>query len=234
MPPQPGRVAALVRYPVKCMGGEPLDAAVLGPRGLDGDRVWAVYTQDGGIGSGKNTRRFRRVDGLLGFAARSNGGAPVVTAPDGRGATAGTSEADALVSGVLGQPVRLAAEAEVPHHDEAPLHLLTTAGLRRLAELHGAPVDPTRFRSNAVLEVPGTGFPEDGWEGRLLTLGEDVVLRPDGGMTRCRMVDLLPGGAGADDGLLRLLGRERATLFGLRAFVVRGGTVRVGDAVHLT
>jgi hypothetical protein len=37
-----------------------------------------------------------------------------------------------------------------------------------------------------------------------------------------------------DDGLLRLLGRERATSFGLRAFVVRGGTVRVGDAVRLT
>jgi hypothetical protein len=85
-----------------------------------------------------------------------------------------------------------------------------------------------------VLDVPGTGFPEDGWAGRLLAVGEDVVLRPDGGMTRCRMVDLLADGAVAGDGLLRLLGRERATLFGLRAFVERGGTVRVGDTVRLT
>ena len=35
---QIGEVAALFRYPVKSMGGEPLEAADLGWHGLDGDR----------------------------------------------------------------------------------------------------------------------------------------------------------------------------------------------------
>ncbi len=228
-----GRVAALARYPVKSLAGEALGGAVVEPRGLVGDRSWAVYTEDGGIGSGKTTRRFRRVDGLLGLSATSGGGAPVVTTPDGRSAVAGTAAADALVSGVLGRPLRLAPETDVPHHDEAPVHVVTTAALRRVAELLGAPVDVSRFRANVVLDVDGTGFAEDGWDGRLLALGANVVLRPDGGMTRCRMVDLVDGGEPADDGLLRMLGRERDTLFGIRALVERGGSVRVADPVRL-
>ena len=233
MPSDLGRVAALTRYPVKSLAGEALAGAAVEPRGLVGDRTWAVYTDDGGIGSGKTTRRFRRVDGLLGLSATSDDAAPVVTAPDGRSAVAGTPDADALVSDVLGRPLRLAPEADVPHHDEAPVHVVTTAALRRVVEMLGAPVDVSRFRANVVLDVDGTGFPEDGWEGRLLALGEDVVLRPDGGMTRCRMVDLVDGGEPADDGLLRLLGRARDTLFGIRALVERGGIVRVGDPVRL-
>ncbi|HEV2887924.1 MAG TPA: MOSC N-terminal beta barrel domain-containing protein [Jatrophihabitans sp.] len=62
-----GTVALLARYPVKSMRGEQLASAEVERRGLVGDREWAVYTPDGGIGSGKSSRRFRRVDGLLGF-----------------------------------------------------------------------------------------------------------------------------------------------------------------------
>ncbi len=192
-----------------------------------------MYSEDGGIGSGKRTRRFRRVDGLLGLSATTQGDGPVVTTADGRSAVAGTRGADALVSAVLGRPLRLAPEADVPHHDEAPVHVITTAGLRRVTGLLGAPVDPSRFRANVVLDVTGSGFPEDGWDGRLLALGEDVVLSADGGMARCRMVDLVDGGRPSDDGLLRLLGRERDTVFGIRAIVERRGTVRVGDPVEL-
>jgi uncharacterized protein YcbX len=231
--PDLGRVVELARYPVKSLAGETLAEAQVEPRGLVGDRTWAVYTDDGGIGSGKTTRRFRRVDGLLGLSAASGNGAPVVTTPDGRSAVAGTPDADALVSAVLGRPLRLAVEQDVPHHDEAPVHLVTTAALRRIEELLGAPVDVSRFRANVVVDVEGTGFPEEAWDGALLALGEDVVLRPDGGMARCRMVDLVDGGRASDDGLLKLLGRERDTFFGIRALVERGGTVRVGDVVRL-
>src|SRR3712207_6426401 len=40
-----GRVAALTRYPVKSMTGESLPEASVEPRGLVGDRGWAVYTE---------------------------------------------------------------------------------------------------------------------------------------------------------------------------------------------
>jgi uncharacterized protein YcbX len=52
-----GTVAQLARYPVKSMAGERLGEATVEHRGLVGDRGWAVYTADGGIGSGKRTRR---------------------------------------------------------------------------------------------------------------------------------------------------------------------------------
>ena len=228
-----GTVAALARYPVKSTAGEALDEVRVEARGFEGDRGWAVYTEDGGIGSGKTTRRFRRVDGLLGLTAITRNGGPVVTVPDGRSAPAGTPETDALVSEVLGRPLRLAPEADVRHHDEAPVHVVTTAALRRVEELLGRPVNVARFRANVVVDLPDAGFPEDDWAGRPLALGDEVVLRPDGGMTRCRMVDLLPGGAAPDDGLLRLLGRERETAFGIRALVDRGGVVRAGDPARL-
>lgn len=81
---QVGHVSLLARYPVKSMGGELLAAAEVASRGVVGDRSWAAYTADGGIGSGKTTRRFQRVDGLLAFRARIEDTVPVVEFPDGR------------------------------------------------------------------------------------------------------------------------------------------------------
>ena len=78
-----GRVGALLRYPVKSMAGEELTEVEVTPRGLAGDREWAVHTEDGGIGSGKTTRRFRRVDGLLEWRAGLEGPAPFGVAPTG-------------------------------------------------------------------------------------------------------------------------------------------------------
>lgn len=40
-----------------------------------GDRRWALYGEDGKIGSGKTTRRFRRMHGLLALEGITDGGA---------------------------------------------------------------------------------------------------------------------------------------------------------------
>ncbi|MEV3970271.1 MOSC N-terminal beta barrel domain-containing protein [Streptomyces sp. NPDC050698] len=58
------------RYPIKSIGGEVLDEAAVDARGLDGDRLYAVWDAEGKFGSGKNTRRFRRVPGLSGSRPR--------------------------------------------------------------------------------------------------------------------------------------------------------------------
>jgi len=60
-----GRVASLHRYPVKSLAGESLAAVEVDARGLAGDRAWAVRDPDGKLGSGKSSRRFRKMDGLL-------------------------------------------------------------------------------------------------------------------------------------------------------------------------
>ena len=64
MPDPLGSVAEVWRYPVKSLRGERLDGAACSARGIDQDRRWAVLGADGRIGSGKTTRRFRRMPGL--------------------------------------------------------------------------------------------------------------------------------------------------------------------------
>jgi uncharacterized protein YcbX len=228
-----GTVAALARYPVKSMTGEQLQQAVVVERGVVGDRSWAAYTADGSIGSGKRTRRFRRVDDLLSLrASLADDGVPRIVFPDGREHRA--DDAAAALSALLGQPLEVRPESDVPHHDDCPLHVVTTAALRRLEQLHGEPVDVDRFRPNVVLDVDGVGFVEDDWHGRELVLG-DVVLRLGPAMPRCVMVGLEqpPRGLAEDGRLLRTLGRVHDVEFGLQASVVRGGVVRVGDAAAL-
>lgn len=228
---QIGVVALLARYPVKSMAGEELASVEVEHRGLAGDRRWAVYTEDGGIGSGKTTRRFRRVDGLLEWRAVLGDGGPVVEAPSGE--QLGPDDAGAALGEAIGRPLEIRAEAHVPHHDESPVHVLTTASLRALGELLGRPVDVARFRPNVVLDVDAEGFPEEDWTGRELRLGDDVVLALGPGMPRCVMVGLPQRELEKDKEILRTLARERDLVLGLQASVVRGGTVRRGDPAHL-
>jgi uncharacterized protein YcbX len=228
-----GRVAALTRYPVKSMAGEALAEAVIQERGLAADRGWAVYTPDGGVGSGKTTRRFRRVDGLLDLQAHlpADGATPSVRFPDGSWRPAGDPATDAALSDLLGGSLTLRPEHSVRHHDECPVHLITTSGLRALAALTGRSTDPARFRANVLLETEGDDFVEDAWYGRILAVGDQVRLRVVAGMPRCVMLTLpqpyedLP----QDAALLKELGRHRDVLFGVQAEVVRAGIVRNGD-----
>ena len=62
-----GAVTRLWRYPVKSMRGEQIGQALVDRRGLVGDRRFAVWDAEGRFGSCKNSRRFRRMDGLLDF-----------------------------------------------------------------------------------------------------------------------------------------------------------------------
>jgi uncharacterized protein YcbX len=229
-----GRVAALARYPVKSLRGEALDAVDVDERGLRGDRTWAAYTSDGGIGSGKTTRRFRRIDGLLDHSALLDGGpAPLITVNGGAQHRCGEPGTDDVLTAALGRPVTLRAQTDVRHHDESPVHLVTTASLRHLERMLGAPVDVRRLRANVVLDVEGEGFVEDDWTGRELRLGGDVVLTLGAGMPRCLMVDAPQPGVPTTPKLLRTLGRVNGTCFGVQATVRSGGLLRQGDPARL-
>ena len=190
-----------------------------------------VYTEDGGIGSGKTTRRFRKVDGLLDLRATLEAVGPVVECS---GVRLPADQASTLVSEALGRPVTLRPEGAVPHHDESPVHVITTAGLRRLSERLGEPVDPARFRANVVLDTLDldTTGPDD-WVGRDLRLGDEVVLRIGAGMPRCVMVDLPQRGLDRDGRILKTLASDGDLTFGWQAHVVRGGRLRRGDVALL-
>ncbi|MGC5020075.1 MOSC domain-containing protein [Micromonospora sp. DT47] len=227
------KLAEIRRYPIKSLLGEQLPAAELDQRGLVGDRLWAVRDVDGKLGSGKNTRRFRRMPGL--FTLRGHGGdsVPVVELPDGRRFAADEPAGHAAVSEVLARPVTIEREAEVMHHDEGPVSLISTAALRRLHELVGEPVDPVRFRANLLVDLPGSDFPEDGWLGRAVRIGPDVVLRPRRRLTRCNMIDLAQESVPAHGTLLRTVAEHHDMTFGVWATVERCGRIALQDSVEL-
>jgi uncharacterized protein YcbX len=226
-----GHVAAVHRYPVKSLSGEPLAEALVDRRGLVGDRLWSVLDPDGKLGSGKSSRRFRRMDGLLALTAEYDGEVPVVTFPDGRRLRPGT-ELDEALSWHVGRPVALGREGEVSHFDDGPVHLVTTSGVRAVEREHGAPVDARRFRANLLVDSDPELGAEDGWLGCRLAIGEVLldVVQP---MPRCVMVDLPQVSVPADGGLLRTLTAHRAGEFGVLLEVTRPGRVRVGDEVVL-
>ncbi len=224
-----GSVVALYRYPVKSLRGEPRDALDIEPRGVVGDRLFALQTPEGKFGSGKTTRRFRRMQGLLDLQAVYDGATPVITFPDGRALAGDDPAIHDCLSAYVGQPVTLAREDEVSHFDDSPLHLITTAGLRTLG-LSAA--DTQRFRPNVVIDVPGYGFVEDGWIGRELLVGH-VRLRVTGGAVRCVMIGMAQEDLPERTDLLRRVGDVHDTCFGVYATVVTPGDVALGMGARL-
>lgn len=225
-------VASLHRYPVKSMVGERLEVADVVVRGLRGDRLWAVRDEDGKLGSGKSTRRFRKMEGLLDLVASYDGDVPVVVFPDGRGLRGDDPSVDEALSAHVGRPVTLGREAQVSHFDDGPVHLVTTASLDAVAQRLGSPVDPRRLRPNLVVTAGDLmGLVEDGWVGRRLRVGE-VVLEVVARMPRCVMVDLPQVGLGATR-VLDVVGDLNDANLGVLATVGTPGRVRVGDPVRV-
>lgn len=227
------RLAEIRRYPIKSLLGERLASVDVERRGLVGDRLWAARDEGGKLGSGKNTRRFRRMPGLFELRGHFADPMPTVELSDGRRFAADDPAGHIAVSEALNRRVTLAREADVLHHDEGPVSLITTAGLRRLGDLVGEPVDPLRFRANLLVDVPGNGFPEDDWLDRTIRVGPEVLLRPSRRLTRCVMIDLAQEGLPEDGRLLRTVAEQHELTFGVWATVERPGRVAVDDPVEL-
>jgi MOSC domain-containing protein len=111
--PGAGSLASLHRYPVKSMMGEELTAAQVTPRGLFGDRAYALYdAETGKVASAKNPRKWPN---LFSYRAEYIGPPTVhstvpavrVTLPDGRFAISSSADFADTLSATLGRPVTL-------------------------------------------------------------------------------------------------------------------------------
>ena len=227
-----GSVLELRRHPVKSVEGELLDECPVDRRGLVGDRLWAVCDPDGKLGSGKSSHRFRRMDGLRQLGAAYDGDVPVLTFPDGS-ATRGDSPAvHERLTAHVGRPVRLEREGTVPHFDDGPVHLVTTAAVRALAAVTGAPVDPRRTRANLLVDWPGHDFVEDAWLGERVSVGDEVILEITMLMPRCVMVNASTRDLPPAPRVLQTLHEANDGTFGVLAEVVSTGVVRRGDRLR--
>jgi len=227
-------VIEIWRYPVKSLGGERLARVGCSERGIDQDRRWAVRGADGKFGSGKTTRRFRRMHGLLALSARvGEDGTARIRFPDGADYSATDPRAAARLSSVIGEPITLTEENDVSHFDDSPLHLVSTGSLRRLgteADLASRWGKTQRFRPNLVLDAGDEPRIEDHWVGRRLRIGE-VLVEVEKPTERCVMVTLGQDGVPVAPQLLSHLTASRGGCFGVYARVLSSGTITLGDQV---
>ena len=275
-----GTVARLRRYPVKSMLGEDLDASDVAVTGLAGDRRLAVLSRTTGkVASAKLPRLWRDLLTLAAADEHTEDGAVRITLPEGRTIRSDDADVEAVLSGLLNQPVTLTStpppgaaldravpeavlrdgvDAEVPAElmeiggggppgtfvDFAPLHLLTTSTLDRIAELspHGRS-DVERYRPNIVIRTTAPGFTENDWVERILRVGDDLVVRVIVRTPRCAIPTLAHGALPRDPDALRVLARHNRLepldsldpepCAGVYAEVLRTGHIRTGDPVRL-
>jgi uncharacterized protein len=135
------------------------------------------------------------------------------------------------------------ASPEGTFFDFAPLHLVTTSALERIAELSPrGTVELERYRPNVVIAAAARGFAENDWVGRELRIGSDLVTRIMLRTPRCAIPTLEHGDLPRDRDALRVPAAHNRIsplgdfgsqpCVGVYAQVLRPGRVQVGDAVR--
>jgi uncharacterized protein YcbX len=191
---------------------------------------------------------------------------PVTIAlPDGGSITSDSPDASMILAKALDREVSLAygapekstleeywpdLETLLAHRDEvtdeamppatffdcAPVHVLTTSTLAKLAELYPAGMfQPQRFRPNILIAAPTTSasFVEDEWIGRTIAIGAEVRIKITGNTGRCVMTTLAQNGLPRDLGILRTAALHNQGRVGVYAEVVRPGKVHDKDPITI-
>jgi hypothetical protein len=211
-------VAELWRYPVKSMGGEPLESVHVGPDGMLGDRLVHVRESSGRV----VTSRYRPA--LLGFQGTLGpDGEPLVDGEPWR-SPAVLERVRAATSPDV-ELVRFWGEDHGQRYDVLPLTVLTDGMARAVG------VDLRRFRPNIVIGgVDGLG--EAHWPGSFLQIGE-LVIGVRKRRSRCVMTTFDPDTLEQDPSVLRKIVWEFGGTVALDCWVEVPGRIAVGDPVEL-
>ncbi len=240
MPLEIGHVEAIFRYPVKSMGGEPLQAATLGWHGIDGDRRLAFRRMDDRGGFPWLTAG--KLPHLILFAPQrredsAEGDLPThVRTPDGEELPVFGEDLASEVERRYGAPVRM---MHLKHgiFDEANISVIASDTVREISRLAGPTPDVRRFRPNVVVRLLRPApFQEDQWLGGVLSFGEGddapaitVTMRD----VRCSMVNLDPDSASPAPEVLKAVVRAHQNTAGIYGAVTRTGRLAVGQTIFL-
>jgi uncharacterized protein YcbX len=207
-------VAALWRYPVKSLSGEPITAAELTKHGIPGDRTVHVRGPEG-------IRTARRHHRLLGLRATLNGdGQPLID-----GLAWNSAGALELVRDAAGEDAWLEAGTGPERFDVLPLLVATDGAVMEFGR------DARRLRPN-ILIGGVDGMAEVHWPGSQLRIGESVI-QLDSLRQRCPMTMVDPDTLERDRAVLLDINHRFGGKLALNAAIHTPGTIRVGDPVHL-
>ncbi|MER7484291.1 MOSC N-terminal beta barrel domain-containing protein [Streptomyces sp. NPDC126510] len=230
-----GVIERIWRYPIKSMGGERLASVDVDERGLLGDRLYAVRDAEGRFGSGKNTRRFRRMPGLLRLHSRCPEAEPLpepeLLDPDG----VPVADTTAFLRRYLRRgDVEVAREGAVSHFDQLALSVLSTATLDWMrTALAGIAVDERRFRPNLLIRTPPVtpAFVEDRWLGSQVRIGTTVCATFVRSSEHCVMVNESQQDLPHSPLVLKTIAQAHAMRMDALGTVTVPGTLGVGDLV---
>ncbi|MEV4833701.1 MOSC domain-containing protein [Nonomuraea sp. NPDC049486] len=250
-------VKTIRRYPVKSLLGEDVSGVRVTERGLDGDRVRAVLdVATGKIASAKNPRLWRGLLALHGSAVPGDEELSELLGREVRVVDvppAGAELERSVPEEVLGKGVEADVAFTVSQvggiappgtfFDFAPVHLMTTSTLAAIGELSPrGTVEAVRYRPNLVIGTDEPGFVENGWVGRELEIGDELVLQIVIPTPRCAVPTLAHGESPRDPDALRTVARHNRVdipglgsepCAGVYARVLRPGAIVTGDPVRL-
>jgi uncharacterized protein YcbX len=240
-----GQVAALWRYPVSSLGGQSMRGLSFGPGGAEGDRGYGLFDVGSGIVAAPD-RNPAKWDQAPRVRTRLSGeGRLEVETPGCGWLAAPAAQSDKAISDYLGFEVSVRPYLDegpqpadgslmAPRYRKAPVHLLTTASLARLKALHPAgDPDPRRFRPSIVIDMPEVegSFPESGWLGRGLAIGE-VELTVSDPCRRCGFTVIAQDRFDRDPDILRNIVRHNGHNFGVYCTVDRPGRIELGEPMR--
>jgi uncharacterized protein len=209
------KVIELWRYPVKTMGGEPLQRVLAGPLGLQGDRIVHVEGRDGRIITSRTHSRFLGFKGTLDAS-----GAPLVD-----GEPWDSAVVAAKVQEVAGAGAKLVRFEGAERFDVLPLLVATDGAIAAFGH------DRRRLRPNIV--IGGVeGLAERDWPGGCLRIGAALIGVQDLRL-RCVMTSFDPDTQAQDKEITRDIYRRFSGKLALNCFVIESGEIAVGDEVRV-
>ena len=237
-----GVVAALYRYPVKSMAGEPIDAAELGWHGVVGDRRLAFRRVGDRTGfpwltASKLPELVLHRPVRSGHPAAAEGALPShVRIPDGTEWPLFSPELADELGRRHGSPVEML-HLDRGIFDEAGLSIIAEATVGAIAGHLGRPADARRYRPNLLIETrDAVPFGEEAWLGGVLTFGpsdDGPVVTVTNHDLRCSMVNIDPDTARLEPEWLKAVAGLRNGNAGMYGTVTRRGRIEVGQTVYL-
>ena len=206
-----GEIAAIWRYPVKSLAGQPLATARIGTDGIPGDRASALFAGGGHERAGKTYEGIH--DDRLHL----------------------WTKAEDAVADARRRGVQLAERSGGgPYHFSLPISLIFDRWIAEVERHVGATLDPRRWRPNLVARaLPAFELREEDLIGKSITAGT-VVLRVVKPIKRCVVPNYDLAGGPSTPEVQNYVVRERANVMGVYCAVQTPGQTRAGDVISIS